>query len=369
MKDRVRKVFQGLEAPADVLVLSNATEPHLDQAFFYLFDVPSGMFEGSIAVAFPDGKLTVFSSALEEESARQAAKRDPSVTVEVPKNREERERLLASLVPSGAKVALDYRELTHEGFLALEKTLPKSTWVDASTALRAARMVKDAEEIARLRKAAEIGSRVGVEIPSLLKTGMTELELAGEMEYRMVRYGASGRSFATICAFGAMGAEPHYAPQDRRLEPGSSIVCDFGALYKRYASDITRSFRFGPRDPELKKVHETVLAAQEAALQLIRPGVKAKEPHLAAQAVVDASPWKGRFTHGLGHTIGLAVHDGFSMNHLAEEPLLEGMAITVEPGIYLPGRGGVRIEDDIVITRKGYEFLTTAPREYLEVRA
>jgi Xaa-Pro dipeptidase len=367
MKERVRKVFHGLEAPADVLLLANSTEPHLDQAFFYLFDVPSGLFEGSVAVAFPDGRLTVFSSPLEEESARQAAKKDPSVTVEVPKNREERDRLLNRLVPAGAKVALDYRELTHEWYLTLTATLPNSSWVDASQALRAARMVKDAEEIERLRKAAQIASRAGTEIPSILKTGMTELELAGELEYRMVRYGASGRSFATISAFDVMGAEPHYAPQERRLRPGSSIVCDFGALYKRYASDITRSFRFGPRDAELKKVHETVLAAQEAALAVIRPGVKAKEPHLAAEAVVDASPWKGRFTHGLGHSIGLAVHDGFSMSRLAEEPLQEGMAITVEPGIYLPGRGGVRIEDDIVVTKKGYEFLTTAPREYIEV--
>jgi Xaa-Pro aminopeptidase len=369
MKERVLKVFEKLGAPADVLVLSNATEPHLDQSFFYLFDVPSGMFEGSLALAFPDGRLTVFSSVLEEESARQAAKRDRSVTVEVPKSREEREALLRRLVPTGSRVALNYRELTHEGFLALDKSLPGSSWLDASPALRAARMVKDKEEIRRLRKAAEIASRVGNEIPALLKTGMTELELAGEMEYRMVRYGASGRSFATIVAFDKMGAEPHYAPQDRRLKAGSSMVCDFGCLYKRYASDITRSFRFGRRDAELKKVHETVLAAQEAALALIRPGVIAKEPHLAAAAVVDASPWKGRFTHGLGHTVGLAVHDGFSMNALAEEPLLEGMAITVEPGIYLPGKGGVRIEDDIVITKNGYQFLTTTPREYLEVRA
>jgi Xaa-Pro dipeptidase len=369
MKERVQTVFRHLGSPADVLVLANSAEPHLDQAFFYLFDVPSGLFEGSIAIAYPDGRLTVFSSALEEESARQAAKLDPSVTVEVPKNREERDRLLAKLVPSGAKVALDYRELSHEWYLTFESALPKSTWIDASAALRSARMIKDAEEIARLRKAAEIASRVGREIPSLLKTGITELELAGEMEYHMVRYGASGRSFATISAFGPKGAEPHYAPQDRRLEPGSSIVCDFGALYKRYASDITRSFRFGPRDPELKKVHETVLAAQQAALERIRPGVLAKEPHLAAAAIIDASPWKGRFTHGLGHSIGLAVHDGFSMNQLSEEPIEEGMTITVEPGIYLPGRGGVRIEDDIVVTKTGYEFLTTTPREYLEVPA
>ena len=298
VKARVQKIFERLRAPADVLLLLNSTEPHLDQSFFYLFDVPSGLFEGSTAIAFPDGRLTVFSSPLEEESARQAAKRDPSVTVEVPTNRAERDKLLTQLVKPELSVALNYRELTHDGFLSFEKVLPKARWVDASDAIRASRMVKDPEEIARLRKAGEIGSKVAVEIPSLLKKGMTELDLAAEMEYRMVRLGASGRSFSTITAFGAMGAEPHYAPQDRPLKPGSSIVCDFGALYKRYASDITRSFRFGPADPELKAVHEKVLEAQTAALKIIRAGVPAKEAHLAAQRVIDASPGRGALPTG-----------------------------------------------------------------------
>jgi Xaa-Pro aminopeptidase len=148
-----------------------------------------------------------------------------------------------------------------------------------------------------------------------------------------------------------------------------SIVCDFGALYQRYASDITRSFHFGPRDEEMKKVHDTVFAAQEAALHAVKAGVLGKQVHLAAQKVIDDSPFKGRFTHGLGHSIGLAVHDGFGMNALVEEPLQAGMTITIEPGIYLPGKGGVRIEDDIVVTNEGYRFLTKAPREYLEVAA
>ncbi len=369
MKARVRAIFEKLGGGADALLLMNSIDPHLDQSFFYVFDVPSGLFEGSLAIAFPDGELTVMSSPLEEESARQAARADPHVTVEVPNGRAERDALLERLLGTRSTIALNYRELTHEGFLALEKALPGSTWTDASAALRAARMIKDREEIARLKRAAEIASKVAVEIPSLLRPGITELELAAEMEYRMIRGGASGRSFATITAFGAMGAEPHYAPRDRPLTPGSSLVCDFGALYRRYASDITRSFRFGPADPELKAVHEKVLEAQEAALAVLRPGVPGKEPHLAAQRVIDASPWRGRFIHGLGHSVGLAVHDGYGMNALTEEPIEEGMAITVEPGIYLPGKGGVRIEDDIVVTGSGYEFLTTAPREYLEVRA
>ena len=182
-------------------------------------------------------------------------------------------------------------------------------------------------------------------------------------------HGANGRSFATIVAFGPHAAEPHYQPGEARLAPGQSIVCDFGAVHRRYVSDITRSFHFGPRDDEMKAVHDTVEKAQKAALDAIRPGVPAKEVHLAAQNVIDASPWKGRLTHGVGHSIGLAVHDGWGYGAKATDLIEEGMAFTVEPGIYLPGKGGVRIEDDIVVTKTGYEFLTTAPRAYLEVSA
>jgi Xaa-Pro dipeptidase len=369
MKDRVLRLFQHLDPKPDAVVLANSVDPHLDRSFFYLFDVPSGLFEGSIAVAHPDGKLDVVSSLLEEESALQAAKLDPSVTVHVMKDAADRDRILQKAVPADAKVALNYTELTHEAYLRLEKVLPKATWTDASAAIRKTRLVKDAAEIERLERAGAIGTSVARKIPGLLKAGMTEQALAAEIEYAMNREGASSPSFSTIVGFGPDSAEPHFSPGERKLETGMSIVCDFGAYYRRYASDITRSFHFGRRDEEMKRVHDTVFAAQEAALAVLKAGAVAKDVHRAAQAVIDASPWKGRFTHGLGHSIGLAVHDGFAMNPNIEEKLETGMTITVEPGIYLPGRGGVRIEDDVVVTDTGYRFLTKAPREYLEVPA
>ena len=369
MKARVLRVFEQLDPKTDALVVANAIDPHLDQGFFYLFDVPSGLFEGSIAVAHRDGRLDVLSSLLEEESAQQAAKHDNSVTVHAMKDNADRERIVKKLLPNPGTLALNYRELTHESFLMIEKTFPSARWVDASAAVRKARMIKDASEIERLEKAALIGSAVAKKIPAMLKTGLTDSDLAAEIEYSMGRGGASGRSFSTIAGFGPDGAEPHFSPRGRKLEPGMSIVCDFGAYYHRYASDITRSFHFGPRDDEMKRVHDTVFAAQEAALAAVHDGAIGKDVHGAAAKVIDASPFKGRFTHGLGHSIGLAVHDGFGMNAISEEPLETGMTITIEPGIYLPGKGGVRIEDDIVVTNEGYRFLTKAPREYLEVAA
>ncbi len=369
MKARVEKVFRHLDPKPDALLVANSVDPHLDQTFFYLFSVPSGLFEGSVAIAHPDGKLDVLTSPLEAESAHQAAKRDAHVTVHEVGRGDETEKLVKKLVGSARSLALNYREITHEWYSRFAQFLPEAKWSDASNAIRSARVTKDADEIALLRKAGEIGSAVGREIPSLLKSGMTELELAAEMEYRMNRLGAGGRSFSTIVAFGAHGAEPHYQPAATPLRSGDSIVCDFGAIYGRYASDITRSYHFGKRDEEMQRVHETVEKAQAAALAAVRPGVPGMEIHLAAQRVIDSSPWKGRLIHGVGHSIGLVVHDGWGYNSTVEDPLEEGMAITVEPGIYLPGHGGVRIEDDIVVTKNGFDFLTTAPRAYLEVPA
>ncbi len=369
MKSRVEKVFRNLEPKPDALLIANSVEPHLDQTFFYLFGVPGGLFEGSVAVAHSDGELDILSSPLEAESAEQAAKQDPHVKVHVVNRGDDTEAAVRRLVGGSSELGLHFHELTHEWFLRFAKIFPEAHWVDASSAIRQARATKEADEIARLRKAAEIGSAVGREIPSLLRTGISELELAAEMEYRMNRLGASGRSFSTIVAFGAHSAEPHYQPGETRLRSGDSIVCDFGALSERYASDITRSFHFGAHDAEMQRVHETVEKAQAEALRAIRPGEPAREVHLAAERVIDASPWKGRLTHGVGHSIGLAVHDGWAYNAKAEDLLEEGMVFTVEPGIYLPGHGGVRIEDDVVVTKSGYEFLTTAPRGYLEVPA
>jgi Xaa-Pro aminopeptidase len=368
MKARVQKVFARLDPKPDALLLANAVDPHLDQSFFYLFDVPAGLFEGSVAIAHADGELDVISSPLEAETAFEAAKSDPHVHVEVV-SRDESDPSIQKKLQGAKSVGLNNKELTHEWYVRLAKLLPETEWVDASVAIRNARVTKEPEEIERIRKAAQIGSEVGREIPSLLKTGITELELSAQMEYRMNLHGASGRSFATIVAFGPHGAEPHYQPGDTRLKPGQSIVCDFGAIHRRYVSDITRSFHFGPRDEEMKAVHETVEASQNAALAAIRPGVPARDVHLAAEAVINASRWKGRLTHGVGHSIGLAVHDGWGYGPKGDDLVEEGMAFTVEPGIYLPGKGGVRIEDDIVVTKSGYEFLTTAPRSYLEVPA
>jgi Xaa-Pro aminopeptidase len=365
MRDRVRRIFERLPAEAETLVLTNSEEPHVDTSFFYLFDVLGGSFEGSLIVARRDGTISVLTSPLEAETARQGAQSDKAVEIVVTQSMEEGVRALQRLVDPKAPVALNFRELTHEGFRDLREALPGATWLDASDAIQRTRRVKDPSEIDRIAEAGAFATAAAAQIPSMLRAGISELELAGEIEYRMTQSGAGGRSFETIVGFGAHSAEPHFSPTDARLEPGQSIVCDFGALYRRYISDLTRPFHFGPADPELTKVHAKVAEAQQAALALLKPGVRACDLHQAAQDVIDQSPWKGRFTHRLGHSIGLAVHDGFSLNRETTDTLEVGETVTIEPGIYLPGKGGVRIEDDVVVTGTGFRFLTTAPREYL----
>jgi Xaa-Pro dipeptidase len=364
MRNRVQRIFDRLSPTPDALIVTNSEGPHVDTSFFYLFEAVSGSFEGSGIVARPDGSRTVLTSPLEAETARLAARTDRSVEIEVCARAEDQAVALRRLVDDRATVALNFRELTHESFQELVELLPRVKWVDASEAIQRTRRVKESSEIARIEAAGAIASAVAKEIPSLLRVGMTELELAGQIEYRMTQRGAAGRSFETIVGFGPHSAEPHFAPGGSRLEIGQTIVCDFGALYQRYVSDLTRPFHLGPPDAELRQVHAKVAEAQRAALGTLRPGVRACDVHRAAQAVIDESPWKGRFTHRLGHSIGLAVHDGFSLNGETTETLEAGETVTIEPGIYLPGKGGVRIEDDVVLTDRGYRFLTTASREY-----
>jgi Xaa-Pro dipeptidase len=365
MSNRVQRIFERLTPPADVLILANSESPHTDTSFFYLFEAPSGSFEGSVIVAWPDGSTVLITSPLEAESARQASRGSGSVEVEVCSRPTDQTDAVRRLVDANARVALNFRELTHEEFEGLQSILPNAGWVDASDAIQRTRRVKEPSEIARIEKAGAIASSAARQIPSLMRSGVTELELAGEVEYRMTRLGAAGRSFETIVGFGPHSAEPHFSPGATKLERGQSVVCDFGALYERYVSDLTRPFHFGTPNPEMVKVHAKVAEAQQAALDLLKPGVRACDLHIAAQEVIDQSRWKGRFTHRLGHSIGLAVHDGFSLNRENTDRLEAGETVTIEPGIYLPGKGGVRIEDDVLVTGHGYRFLTTASRDYL----
>lgn len=365
-KRRTRNIFRNLDEKdrPDAIVLRNGTEPHVDLSFFYVTAMPSGIFEGSMAVLLPDGETHVFTSRLEEESARKAK---TGFKVQVPRKREEARKLLRDLVPDRARVGFNAPELTYEDYQGLRKALPKRKFTDVSQAIQGARIIKDEDEVDAIQEACTVSSRVAEAIPEKLRSRVTEAQVAAEIDYAGQRLGGSGPSFATIAAFGPNAAEPHYTALTARLKKGQFALFDFGTKVRRYCSDITRTFFYGSPKAKDKRMYETVKRAQEAAFDAIDPGVTGADVHQAAQDVIDDTEFKDTFIHGLGHGLGLAVHDGGSLSPGSKMELKPGMVLTVEPGVYLNGYGGVRIEDDVLITKSGFRKLTTASRDFVTV--
>jgi Xaa-Pro dipeptidase len=360
MRDRVKRIFERVPAGVDLILLQNSVAEHRDMSFFHATDlVMGGGFERSTAALHRDGSLDLLVPALEEVSAKRA--KDATLTTYV--KADERKDWIARIAKGHAKVGVNPPETVASDYLALKETLAGAELVDASKPLADARAVKDKVELARIRKAGQIVSEVSDAIPGMLKPGLKEFELAAEICYAMQKRGATGPSFDTIVGFGPGSAEPHYAPGDVALQGGQFVLCDFGAWFERYASDLTSTWIYGKPTKEMEEIWATVLRAQEAAFAAIRPGVKGADVHNAAAAVIDASPWKGRFIHSVGHSLGLAVHDGPALSPRVDWTLEEGHVVTIEPGIYVPGLGGVRIEDDAVVTKSGHEKLTRPRRD------
>lgn len=359
MESRVRRLFGKIEDPVDAVVLVNAVKPHVDATFFWATDlVAGGVFERSAAILWPEGTVEVVTTPLEEESA-EAGDVD---RIHVCEGVDEREEVLEERLAGLDRLGINGSEIVHASVGLLREAAPDATLVDVAEAVRDARLVKDEAELERLQEAADIASAVARQLPDLLQEGVPEHEVAAEINYRMQKRGATGPSFDPIVAFGPGSAEPHYGTQSRPLERGVLALCDFGCIVDRYVSDITRTFSFGGGTDRQRAIYETVLEAQEAALEIIEPGVAGGDVHEAAEAVVEDSEFSGRFPHGTGHTIGLGVHDGGAIHPRQELTLEEGMVFTVEPGIYIPGEGGVRIEDDVVVSSDGVELLTDAPK-------
>lgn len=363
MGQRIKSIYRGVHDHVDLVVLLNSTEPHIDLSFFYATGITDGLFEGCAAFLHPDGSAEITTSALEEEAAKKSG-----LPLHVFRRRDEADNLLRALLKGHRRIGVNASELTYEGFLRLKKAAPPAAkFVDVSDPILRSRLVKDASELELIRKACAIASKSFEEILPFIRPGVRESEVASELVYRMQKNGATSPSFHTIVGSGPNGAEPHYTAGPREIQTGDLIVIDFGARYKMYCSDITRTVVVGPVSEEQRAMYDTVARAQKAALAKMKPGVKGKSVDKAARDVIDHTKYKGRFIHSLGHSLGLAVHDGGGLSTTSELVLRPNMVMTDEPGVYVPGFGGVRIEDDVVITKDGGEFLSTVSRDLIEL--
>lgn len=228
------------------------------------------------------------------------------------------------------------------------------------------RRVKDDGELARLGRAAAIADRALATVRPMLGERPREVDVARALDHEMRRLGAAGPSFETIVASGPNGAKPHHRPGERRIETGEAVVLDFGALYDGYCSDMTRTVWIGGiADADLRRAIGVVLESQATGVAAVAAGVAAAEVDRACREVIAAAGWAEAFVHGTGHGVGLDIHEAPSVAASSVDTLQRGHVVTVEPGVYLPGIGGVRIEDTVVVTDDGSRSLTTTPKDLI----
>ena len=362
MKERILRIFSFVEEELDAIVIVNGIDPLLDSTLFYVTGYETGLFEHSIAFLYPDGTCHVLVSTLEETSASKG-----SAPYTVFTSRKEYYDLITDRLSHMKRIGINSPGLLYKGAMLIKDKAPHVEFVDCESAISKARGIKDKEEIERIRGACDIASKIAVMIPSFIIDGVREDEVAAEMEYAMKKQGADCPSFTTISSFGKNAAEPHYMAGRDTIQKNQFALFDFGATYKRYVSDITRTFFFGKASDLDRDMYETVREAQQIGFDSIAPGEPMRAPHDNVAKFIDSTQFKGRFIHSLGHSIGMSVHEDLRFSPIEEGTIEPGMVMTVEPGVYLPGYGGVRIEDDIVVTKSGYKMLTTAPKEFMEL--
>ncbi len=270
-------------------------------------------------------------------------------------------RSLRRLAYSPAQVTVAQKE-------ALDSAISRKVrWLSDGGAVEKLRAVKDANEIAIIREAAELVSRTFQRTRRILRPGITELDLAAEIERDFKRQGAEGPSFETIVASGERSAWPHAHPTRKAIAKNELVVLDQGAILRGYCSDMTRTVFVGRASRRVKYLYGAVQEALEAGKAAARPGAKAQDVDSAARNVLRRAGLGRYFTHSTGHGVGLEIHESPRLAKGDETVLAEGMVVTVEPGVYIEGLGGIRIEDDIAITARGAEELTTAPRDLIEL--
>jgi Xaa-Pro aminopeptidase len=352
--DRLRFSFSAVGA--DAFLVSHL--PNIRYLCGFTGSAALLLVEQSNATLFTDSRYT-FQAHEEVSNARIKIAKSGLIRAAGEALRQRRGRVRAAYGPSHVTVAQ---------LVAIKRAASdRVRWVDGGDTVEKLRAVKDLAELAIMRDAAVLISAVVEDALPGIKPGVTELEVAAELEYGMKRKGASGASFETIVAAGPHSAWAHARPSSNPLRKSQLVVLDQGAILHGYCSDMTRTVFLGRAPANVRRLYQAVLAAQEAAKAAIRPGVSGESVDAAARRVLKRERLVRYFTHSTGHGLGIEVHEMPRLGKGDKTILEEGMVITVEPGVYVEGMGGIRIEDDVVVTAKGCEDLTTAPRNFIEL--
>jgi Xaa-Pro aminopeptidase len=257
--------------------------------------------------------------------------------------------------------------LTCDNLTRIQNGLAGALLIPVNNAVEQFAVTKDATEVGYIRKAAEIADTAFERILNYIRPGIRENEVRAELEYQMMTLGSEHPAFETIIASGRRSAMPHGVASEKKIAMGDFLTLDFGATYKGYCCDITRTVVIGKANSRQKKIYGLVLSAQKAAIKKVKAGVSGKEIDAAARNLIDKAGFKKNFGHGTGHGIGLFIHSKPNVNAKSQDIMKRGMVITIEPGIYISGWGGVRIEDDVVVTTTGGSVLNKAPKFLLEI--
>ena len=268
----------------------------------------------------------------------------------------------------GLTIAIESEHFTIAEKKRLAQVRPSGvTLKDSPSVVERLRMVKDDDELQRIRTAVALGAKLFDRALEVLRPGMKEVEVAAEMEYAARQGGAEEMSFPTIIASGARSALPHGRASEQKIAPGGFVVCDFGVILSGYCSDQTRTVGVGAVSEDARRAYEAVKEAQQAAIDAVRPGVAVGEVDAAARKVLRKAGLGRYFTHSTGHGVGLEIHEIPRVADGQGEILQPGMVITIEPGVYFPGKWGVRIEDMVAVTADGCEVMTPTGKDFLAV--
>ena len=309
----------------------------------------------------------LFVPALDRDAAAATAKADYIVPIsdeEIPF-----EVLSVNLPDDASNIGVEMNVMTVAHQKGLQVIYENADFIDIQPGINALRVYKSREEVDGLTEAVNIIEKVLEDGLKTIKAGMTEAELVAEFEYLMKKYGAAGPSFSTMVLSGEKAALPHGKPDNTTLENGDFLLIDFGVItYDRYCSDITRTFVIGEADDKQKEIYDIVKRSTQAGVDTVKAGVPLKEFDIAARSVIQDAGYGEYFNNRVGHGLGIEVHEAPSIHHLNEDIAKRGMVFTIEPGIYIPGYGGVRIEEEVYINEDGQaEVLTSFPRELREI--